>query len=784
MEHLKVNNFARFGKWTLTVADHKEVSACNFSPSTIAELKRSGFLTVPATVPGNFELDLHAAGIEPDPYFGQNPFLYQKYETSHFWYSTEFDCDEPKGDNLFLCFEGIDTIADIYLNGEKIGHADNMFIAHEFSVDGLCRKHNELIVHILPVLLEARKYGAKAGEHASYYTRESIHIRKSPSMYGWDIMPRFVSGGIWKPVSLIRKRRDRIEQLFFYTNSVKSDLSRATVRMFYEIVTDAVNLREEQLELRVDGVCGDSEFHTTFCPWYVAGTKGIRVDLPKLWYPKNAGEHPLYDVTVTFLRNGEVCDIRHERIGIRTVDLERTSITDEEGNGEFVFRVNGKKVFCLGTNWVPLDAFPSRFPKHRAEALAMLKDIGCNMVRCWGGNAYESDDFFDFCDENGIMVWQDFSMACAGYPQSDEFAAAITREAEAVIRRLRGHASLVLWSGNNEDDQGYVGWAPHADPNRDRISREVLPRVIFENDQSRPYLPSSPYVDEVAYRTAHKHNMSEEHLWGPRDYFKGDYYSKSICHFASETGYHGCPSPASLKKFISEDQLWDICDENGVPKNDWICHAAEAQPGMKGPYSSRIKLMMNQVETLFGGISDCLDDFCRQSQISQAEAVKYFIERFRISKWRRTGIIWWNLLDGWPQISDAVVDWYGCRKLAYEFIKRSQEPVFMAFDEPKDGVSTLYAVNDTTEPRRLTYTVKDLTGDKELAAGSVDVPADSSVPALDLPQASDYRFWKMIWQTDDGKTGSNHFTTKTKNISYDDYYADLKKADYDCFQGF
>ncbi len=339
--------------------------------------------------------------------------------------------------------------------------------------------------------------------------------------------------------------------------------------------------------------------------------------------------------------------------------------------------------------------------------LPMLADIGCNTVRCWGGNVYENEKFYDFCDRNGIMVWQDFAMACAVYPQNDEFAKAIGEEAETIIKALRHHPSIVLWAGDNECDAAHA-WNSHpTDPNENILTRKILPEKVRAHSTFTPYLPSSPYIDEEAYKSGKP--TSEDHLWGPRDYFKGDYYKNTVCHFASETGYHGCPSPESLKKFIPKEHLWGCLDDRY-----WICHAACMTPDPSDPFYYRIRLMWNQVVTLFGEGSIALSDlehFSRASQISQAEAKKYFIERFRLTKWRRTGIIWWNLIDGWPQISDAVVDYYGDKKLAYYYIKQSQKPVQMMFDEHCDGKLNLYAVNDTREDKTLAYTVENDCGE-------------------------------------------------------------------------
>lgn len=774
--------------WRLTVVDNAEVIAKGFDPHSAEQLHAGGYPSISASVPGNFELDMVAAGLAPDPYFGQNPFIFQQYENRHLWYTVTFSADSDGDENTFLRFDGMDTVADIWLNGEWLGHTENMFIAYEFCVGGRLRLQNELLVHIYPAVIEARKYPACAGNQALPYNYASLPIRKCASMYGWDIMPRFVSGGIWKPVTLVQKPRERIEQFYLYTTDLTKDLDFAHLTGFYQVHTQRDDIKT--LKICLDAVCGESEIHTEQTLWHTGGHLQIALYHPKLWFPRNAGKPHLYDVTVRLMCGEDVLDEKHFRFGVRTVELIRTSTTDAEGNGEFVFRINGKKVFCMGTNWVPLDAFHSRDLDRLQPALDMMDDLGCNMVRCWGGNVYENDAFYDFCDERGIMVWQDFAMGCGTYPQDPEFSDKIYREAVALIQRLRQHAALVLWAGDNENDSQlwaeYSGenanYTLHRDPNDNLLTRQVLPRALREHDMTRPYLPSSPYVDEEAFRT--RKPFSEDHLWGPRDDFKGTFYRDSVCHFASETGYHGCPSPKSLERFISAEQLWPIFEENGDARPDWICHASEMQSTMNGPYTYRIRLMANQVQRLFGTLPDNLRMFSMMSQISQAEADKFFIERFRVSKWRRTGILWWNLLDGWPQISDAVVDWYYCKKIAYHYIKRSQTPVCLMFDEPKDGALDLYAVNDLPVSCRLRYTVTDITRGDVIITGMADAVADSSVKIASLSAMTDYHFLLITWEAEDGTTNSNHYVTKLHDISASDYIADMQKAGYGCWEGF
>ena len=765
--------------WQLTMAPNCEVKERGFDPRTMAELRGGNYQTLAASVPGNFELDLIAAGLAPceDPYYAQNPIQFQQYENRHLWYTTIFAAEGAGDENTFLRFEGIDTVADIYLNGELLGHTENMLIAHEFCVGGRLRAENELMVHIYPTVIVARDYEVTPTNYAQRYNSDALHLRKCASMFGWDIMPRFVSGGIWKPVTLVQKPRERLEQFGLFTLGINREKQIAFLRMFYEMHTNEDFLTG--LRITVDGVCGESSFHAEHDVWHTYGIFNKRVEEVKLWWPRNAGDQNLYDVTVRLWRGETLCDERALRFGVRTTELIRTSTTDQEGNGEFVFKINGKKVFCVGTNWVPLDAFPSRNSSRLGKTLEMLYDVGCNMVRCWGGNVYEDDAFYDFCDEHGIMVWQDFGMGCAIYPQDDAFARKIYEEAVAVIKRLRTHASIVLWAGDNEVD---IFYQRVLDPNTNRLTREVLPKALREHDIGRPYLPSSPYVDEEAFRT--RKHTSEEHLWGPRDYFKGHFYGESVCHFASETGYHGCPSPASLRRFISKEQLWPMLGEDGNPRPDWICHATQMEPTMNGPYAYRIGKMAQQVKVLFGQVPDTLDEFAKLSQLSQAEANKFFIEHFRLTKWRRTGILWWNLVDGWPQVSDAVVDWYHCKKIAYHYIKRSQAPLCLMFDEPHNGMLSLFAVNDTPEKKQFAYTVRDLTNGKTVASGEAAVEGDTSDRIVSIPAYTDYAFLYIEWRTEDGITGSNHFITKTLEINADQYLLDIKKVGYDQFEGF
>lgn len=769
--------------WTLYYAENRTVRQLKEMPVTEADVRRVIPDSVPASVPGNFELDLFRAGKIPDPFFGKHTLEMQQLENLHLWYCRSFVSDGVADAHTFLRFEGIDTVAEIWLNGVLLQKTANMFLPVEIPVPQLRKGVNDLTVHILPAVIAAREFDIPAGSNALTYNYESLYIRKAASMFGWDIMPRIVSGGLWKPVSLVCKKENRMEDLFVYTLSL--DGTGADLCVYFSLHIEADFMAG--FSLRVKGSCGDSVFEAETPCRHTNGRLNIHVDNARLWYPKNAGEQPLYDCAFELLDGDTVADTRAMRIGIRTVALERTSTADEEGHGDFCFVVNGKRVFCMGTNWVPLDAFHSRDAERLDRAVAMAEDLGCNIIRMWGGNVYENDRFYELCDEKGILVWQDFGMGCAVYPQDRRFLEMLEPEIVYTVKRLRNHPCLALWAGDNECDQAY-GWAGiKRDPNQNIITRQLIPQLLRMHDFTRPYLPSSPYIDEVAFASGG--HTSEDHLWGPRDYFKGPYYSRSVCSFASETGYHGCPSPDSLKRFLSDEALWPVFDEEGKAQPEWLVHAACMRLDGRDPYAYRISLMAEQVKTLFGTMPDNLRDFALMSQISQAEAKKYFIERFRIRRGQRNGIIWWNLLDGWPQISDAIVDYYFTRKMAYHYIRRSQAPVLLAFDEPRDGMICLYGINDTVGAVQVSGTVRNMTDGRKVASVTACLPAEKSTALIHVPvSAEEKAFLLMTWTVTDSagnvSEGSNHYFTNLIDIDFEAYTNALRAAGMMITEGF
>ncbi len=772
---------------TLIYVENERLIADGITES-VGELRKRNYPEIKATVPGNALRDMADAGVTEEPYFGEN-CLCEKFDCLHLFYVHHFIYDGSL-ENPVLVFSGIDTVSDIFLNGKHIGSTENMFIEHEMSVcDALKNGENELLVHIKPTVIEARKCSASVNESAQKYNYAGLYIRKAAHSFGWDIFPRLTLGGIWRAVHLEERKSERIKQLYCYTNSVSKEEGKANIACFFEVDIKSDIIKRYSIEFK--GTCGNSSFQKRERLWHTSGKIRLDVEDAKLWWPRNYGAADLYDVTVTLFKDNEKIDSCSEKMGIRTAELKRASLTDENGRGEFCFIINGKRVFCMGTNWVSVDALHACDGERIHKILPMLCELNCNMLRVWGGGVYETDEFYDFCDENGIMVWQDFMMGCAVYPEDDGFARKIELEATAAVKRLRRHASIVLWAGDNENDIAYLGWYDRRrNPNENRLTREVIPLVLKRHDFLRPYLPSSPYVDDSLYKSDLKYAV-EDHLWGPRDYFKGDYYKNSLCHFVSETGYHGCPSPKSIEKFISGDRLFTATDKRNwkdIENNgEWLAHSSSMEAELSAPYSYRIRLMADQVTTLFGeSVPLSLSDFAMASQISQAEAKKFFIEKTRMAKWRRTGILWWNLIDGWPQISDSVVDYYFIKKLAYHYIKRSQTPIAIMAEEPDgNGYTDIYAVNDTQSDASAFCKVTDFKSGEILFEGEFCVSADSTKKIYRLaPQnCGSRRFLLMEYKLGE-KTYKNHYIENIKGVDYKEYIEFIKQIGFDEFEGF
>ena len=747
------------GKWKLLFADEQA------NPQG-----REGMREIPAQVPGNVELDLMAAGILPDIFFGNNVKLLRPYEFYHWRYERAFEAPALRpGERAFLNFRGVDCVAAYSLNGERFATSDNALIEHRFEITRLLKPGtNELAVELRSPMLAALDVDYEARGVSQPINYESLGIRKAPSCYGWDIMPRTLSAGLWRDVLLEIEGEDEIQEVYFSTLS--ADRRRAQIVCHFRARTSAAQFAG--LSLRITGsLAGEIAFTHERRITFPHGRFAFAIEQPRLWMPRGYGEANVYDVKVELLRDGTPAAEYRTSLGVRTVRLVRTDTVDENG-GKFHFEINGVRVFCMGSNWVPADAMHSRDAARYERMLALWEDTNSNILRCWGGNVYEDHAFFDLCDRKGIMVWHDFSLACGLYPMNEDFLETMRREATSVVKKLRNHPCIILWSGDNEVDQTSRGAL--IDPNDNRITREVFPQVIARHDPYRPYLPSSPYIAPAVWNSANPDRLPEDHLWGPRDYYKGRFYTTSPAKFVSETGYHGCNSLSSMRNFISEDKLWPW-----QGNDEWLTHAAEMN-GPEGPYAYRIKLMADQIHEMFGIDPDNLQDFILASQISQAEAKKFFIELTRAHRWQRTGVIWWNMIDGWPQFSDAVVSYDFIKKLAYHYIRRSQQRLCLMCTEPDGWHVRVVADNVSLAPRSGKCKVRDFDSGDVLLEVPIEAPANSAETVGQIRVShGDHRLFLIEWEAD-GERGVNHYLLGKPPFSLEKYKTYLRAiADLD-----
>ncbi len=627
------------GDWTLVHFAEGDHTAA--SPEALQSLKLP---EIQASVPGNVELDLVRAGQLPEPYYGANIRLLRPLETHEWWYRRTFRVPESwVKPGSVMVFEGLDTLATVWLNGVMIGQSDNMLIEQRFDAGDALRvgAENELVVRIASALNYARSLTYDASGMSWERREEGLYIRKAPHVWGWDILPRAVSAGIWRPVRLEETPETAIDQLYFYTISAEPGMSldggSAVLGVRFQFRTPERDL--DGFSLRFHGKCG-ADGHTFDYEWpaeFIAGGCTIPIAGARLWWPKGYGRPDLYQVTTELLHNGNMVASRVDQVGLRKLVVDRTELAGRphrlepfpsdlarmdvlpDPDSHFIFSVNGEPVQIRGTNWVPLDAFHSRDAGRLEQAIALVDDLGCNMVRCWGGNVYESDRFYQLCAEKGILIWQDFAFACSRYPQTAEFLERVRIEVEAVVKRLRNQAALAIWCGDNEIDMAYL--SDGLSPEGNRLTRDVIPSVLQRLDPFRAYVPSSPYTPPAVFQQRDPWRATpEQHLWGPRNYYKSSFYIQHSAHFIGEIGYHGSPGADSIRKFISPEQVWPWQNNE-----EWQIHSVYHWQ-TRAVERDRIQLMANQVKELFGFIPEDLDAFTLASQITQAEAKKFFIE--------------------------------------------------------------------------------------------------------------------------------------------------------------
>jgi beta-mannosidase len=627
---------------------------------------------VPAQVPGSTHLDLMAAGLIPDPYLDRNEATLAWMHRVDWRYSTVFQAQAPRpGERVELVFDGIDTVATIELNGEVVGDSANMHRGYRFDVGQSLRDGgNDLTVTLRSALTHAEQMEARLGWRQRAYPHPYNAIRKMACSFGWDWGPDLQTAGIWKPVRLQRWDTARLAQVRPLVTvdaggtgrvDVHLELDRAADRDY--IVVVAVGDRAERVPV------ADDFAHVT-----------VLVPDARLWWPVGYGDQPRYDLTVTLLADGRQVDTDRRRVGFRTVTVD----TEPDAIGTpFTFVVNGKRVFAKGANWIPDDHFLTRVTRERlARRIDQAVEANMNMLRVWGGGIYETDDFYDACDERGVLVWQDFPFACAFYAEEEPLRGEVEAEARENITRLLAHPSLVLWNGNNENLTAHADW----NWREDLAGRswglgyytELLPKIVDELDPTRPYAPGSPYSPgDLPPNGAHHGTRHEWDVWNAVDYA---HYRDQIPRFCAEFGFQGPPTWATLTRWIHDQPL--------TPTSPAFLLHQKADDGHG-------KLHRGLAPHL--PVPTDFEQWHWATQLNQARAVAFGIEHFR-SWWPRTaGALVWQLNDCWPVTSWSAVDSDERPKPLYYALKHAFAPRLLTI-QPRQGKPTLVAINDHDQP--------------------------------------------------------------------------------------
>jgi len=724
-----------------------------------------------APVPGNIEPVLVRLGLVDDYLPCDNERACEEFEGVDDWcYMRRFDAPQfSEGSKTELVFEGIDTIAEVYLNGEKLCDCQNMHLAYRLDVtDCLLPVNNELRVIIRSSELWARRHYHHMNiirhSEPSYYDSQT-HLRKARHQWGWDNAPRLLTSGIFRPVYLEEKLPIRFEEVYAYTETVGEE--SVSFVAAWRVETPDVSLRDYRIRLTLrdeDGTVHEREQAL----WFIQGA--FRVSLSrnevKLWWASGYGSAHLYELRLELFRREECVASWSRPFGIRTVKLIRTEDILADGTGEFCFELNGERIFIKGTNWKPLDPLGSLADqKTKTEkALREMSALHCNMVRIWGGGIYEDHPFFDYCDRNGILVWQDFMLACEVPANEGIFCDLLKLEADAIVQKLRNHPSLAVWCGDNENDE-MATWTTYYTqrlPSQSRATRVILKNAVLLHDPMRCYVESSPYVSDRNHLTRYTtkdYHQPERHLY-PDILRCAEELRSCKGLFLGETGPIQLnaisPNPRMLERERARaERLWDCREE--LP---WSDHH------QNNGYFLAWRLAGKRVCKAFYGRDFAFSewkDYLLAVNVACAEVFKDLIEYCRASRPSKTGILWWSLYDMWPMLFNySVIDCDGVRKLPYYWIERSQQDfALMAVRREIGGELSLYAANDTLDTHEVIYSVTayDEAGSAETVAEGSWVQGANSVGRIcNIAEVTKPRLLVLRWE-ENGRISANHFFT-------------------------
>ncbi|MCF6241827.1 MAG: glycoside hydrolase family 2 protein [Bacteroidales bacterium] len=655
---------------------------------------------LPAQVPGTVHTDLLANKLIPNPFYGQNEEKLQWIENEDWEYETRFNLGDELLDknHIEIDFQGLDTYATVYLNGTLILKADNMFRKWKVSVKKYLKKKNNIlkIVFYSPMKINIPKvdnlpYHLPAGNDR-HKKKVSVFIRKAPYHFGWDWGPRFVTAGIWRPVSLKAWNTAQITDFQIYQISVSdkkallkaktefnSDNNRQLKAFLYQ--NDKI-IAEKQLNAKK----GKNQFEIKF-----------DINNPQLWWTNGQGKAYLYNFKIQITDGKKLIDQKSARFGIRTIEIVQEP--DSAGKS-FYFKLNGVPVFMKGANYIPQDNFLPRVDTTRYQNLInAAKNAGMNMLRVWGGGIYENDIFYDLCDENGILVWQDFMFSCSMYPGDTAFLNNVRNEAYNNVKRLRNHPSIALWCGNNEMQIAWERWGyqttfkySKADSSKIyndylKVFHDLLPTVVNKLDSGRFYWESSPNSAPKGWtEEARSGDMHYWDVWWGKKPFSA--YVENTGRFMSEYGFQSFPVMSTLKSFAPDSSLYLVSP---------VLKAHNKHPVGFETIDEYMRRNYHVPTDFF--------NYVFISQLLQAEGMKTAIEAYRRAMPYCMGSLYWQLNDCWPVVSWSSIDYYGRWKAFHYYLKKLYAPVLVS-PQFKNDTLNVYLISDYLKDENVTVSLQ------------------------------------------------------------------------------
>ena len=684
----------------------------------------------PAQVPGTVHQDLINHKQLPDPFYGINEQKIQWVENEDWEYRTAFTVtpEQLKRDDAQLVFEGLDTYADVYLNGALLLKADNMFVGYTIPVKSQLRI-GENLLHIYfhsPIRQTLPQYNSNGFNYPADNDHHDKHLsifsRKAPYSYGWDWGIRMVTSGIWRPVTIR-----------FYDAASISDyhvkqlaLTDQLANLSNELEINNILSRPLQAEVRINTSFERSAEKSisqaiTLQPGINHVSIPSEVASPVRWMPNGWGKPALYDFSAQIIVEDKVVAEQSHRIGLRTVRL----VNEKDKDGEsFYFEVNGVPMFAKGANYIPQDALLTNVTTERYQTLFRdIREANMNVIRVWGGGTYEDDRFYDLADENGILVWQDFMFACTPYPSDPTFLKRVEAEACYNIRRLRNHASLAMWCGNNEilEALKYWGFDKNFPPEiyqemfrgYDKLFHQLLPAKVKELDADRFYIHSSPYF--ANWGRPESWGIGDSHNWGVW-YGQKTFESldTDLPRFMSEFGFQSFPEMKTISTFAAPEDYQIESEVMNAHQKSSIGNA------LIRTYMERDYIIPEKFE-----------DFVYVGLVLQGQGMRHGLEAHRRNRPYCMGTLYWQLNDSWPVVSWSSIDYYGNWKALHYQAKRVFAPILINPIRQNDSLN-IYLISDcpdTKDHLMLEMKVTDFDGKKQgkpIQLNTLTVPANTS----------------------------------------------------------